>query len=70
MRTHFMFHTLAFFIAVLTFSMPFGTLAQQHSWRVEAKIAAERDAQTDINKRCGLERAVCFLEPQGAALAV
>ena len=50
MRINSMFHTLAFFMAVLTFSMPFGTLAQQNSWRVEAKIAAERDAQTDINK--------------------
>ena len=50
MRTHFMFRTFVFFMAVLTFSVPFGTLAQQNAWRDEAEIAAERDAEADVSK--------------------
>ena len=41
-----MFHIFVFFMAVLTFSMPFGTLAQQNAWRA----AAERDAEADVSK--------------------
>ena len=50
MRTHATFHTLVVLTAVLTFSTSFGTLAQQNSGSVEAKIAAERDAEADVSK--------------------
>ena len=43
------FHVSALLMAVLTFSMPFITLAQQNL-QAEAIIAAERDAQNDVNK--------------------
>ena len=42
------FQILAFLMAVLTFSMPFVTLAQQ-DLRAEAMIAAESDTLNDIN---------------------
>ncbi len=41
------FHVLVFFIAVLTFIMPFATVAQEDSWELEARVAAERDAEAD-----------------------
>ena len=41
---------LAFLMAVLTFSMPFGTLAQQNSVQTEAATAAIADASKDVNK--------------------
>ena len=41
---------LAFLMAVLTFSMPFVTFAQQNSVQAEAIVVAERDAQADVNK--------------------
>ncbi len=44
------FQILALLMAVLTFSMPFVTFAQQNSLQAEAIAAAERDAQNDINK--------------------
>ena len=66
MRTRFMFHTLVFFMAVLTFSAPFFALAQQNfmqlevskagavqdanAVRLDAKDAAERDASNAVNK--------------------
>lgn len=37
-------------MAVLTFSMPFITFAQQNSLQAEAIVAAERDAQNDVNR--------------------
>ena len=37
-------------MAVLMFSMPFATLAQQHLVRVEAEVAAERDAEARTQK--------------------
>lgn len=37
-------------MAVLIFSTPFITLAQQKSVEVQAKMAAERDAKTDVNR--------------------
>ena len=40
---------LALLMAVLTFSMPFVTFAQQNSLQAEAIVAAERDAQADVN---------------------
>ena len=57
------FHALVFLMAVLTFSMPFVTLAQENSTQARnvgeihqvpvnllAKAAAERDAATDANQ--------------------
>ncbi len=44
------FQILAFLLAALTFSMPFVTLAQQNSLQAEVIVAAERDAQNDVNK--------------------
>ena len=59
------FHVLVFCMAVLVFSLPFATYAQQNSvpvgaetaaaqdanaMRLEAKVAAERDASLDTNK--------------------
>ena len=43
------FKILALLMAVLTFSMPFVTFAQQNSSQMEVVIAAERDAQGDVN---------------------
>lgn len=40
---------LALLMAMLTFSMPFVTFAQQNSLQAEAIVAAERDAQGDTN---------------------
>jgi len=37
-------------MAVLMFSTPFATLAQQHSVRAEAEAAAERDAEARTKK--------------------
>ena len=65
MRIRLMSHIFVFFMVVLTFSIPFVTLAQQNSVqreaenaavqdmeavRLEAKTAAERDASSDINE--------------------
>ena len=65
MRICSMLHTFAALMAVLIFSLPFTTLAQQKSVQTEtevaaeqdsssvmreAKTAAERDASNDINK--------------------
>ena len=65
MRRDVRFHVLVFCMAVLVFSLPFATYAQQNSVpvaaetaaaqdanaiRFEAKVAAERDASNDINK--------------------
>ncbi len=44
------FHVLVIVMAVLTFSMPLITLAQQSSVHAEAIIAAERDAEATVNK--------------------
>ena len=44
------FQILAFLMAVLTFSMPFVTFAQQNSLQAEAIAAAEHDAQNDVDK--------------------
>ena len=66
MRIRFIFHILAILTVVLTFSMPFATLAQQKSVQTEiseataeqdayavnldAKAAAEQDASNDIHR--------------------
>ena len=44
------FKILALLMAILTFSMPFVTFAQQNSLQAEATVAAERDAQNYTNK--------------------
>ena len=43
------FQILALLMAVLIFSMPFVTFAQQNSLRAEAIVAAQQDAQSDTN---------------------
>ena len=50
MKIHSTFHVLVLFMAVLIFSMPFVTLAQQNSGQAEAMITAEQDANKDVNK--------------------
>ena len=50
MKINSTFHALVFFMTVLMFSMPFATLAQQHLVRVEAEVAAERDAEARTQK--------------------
>ena len=50
MRTHATFHTFVVLIAILTVNLPFSAIAQQNSGSVEAKIAAERDAEADVSK--------------------
>ena len=44
------FHVSVFFMALLVFSMPLVTLAQQASVQAEAVAAAEADAAADTNK--------------------
>ena len=44
------FHVQVLVMAVLTFSMPFVTLAQQASMEAEAVAVAEADAEADVNK--------------------
>ena len=44
------FHVSVLFMAVLIFSMPLVTFAQQHSVQAEAITAAEQDANKDVNK--------------------
>ena len=44
------FQVSVFLMAVLTFSMPFVTLAQQYSVQAEATAAGERDAEARTNK--------------------
>ena len=44
------FQILVLLMAVLTFSTPFVTFAQQNSLQAEAIVAAKRDAQTDVNR--------------------
>ena len=41
---------LILLMAMLIFSIPFITLAQQKSVEVQAKMAAERDAKADVNR--------------------
>lgn len=62
MKINSLFHILSFFLAVLTFSMPFVTIAGQNSATLEsgvdtvenvvmkAKADAEQDANSDTNK--------------------
>ncbi len=52
MKTNLTFQSpfLVFLMAVLIFTAPFTTLAQQDSVEVQAKMAAKRDAETDTNK--------------------
>ena len=50
MRIRSTFHISVLFMAMLVFSMPLITLAQQVSVQAEAVAAAEADAETDTNK--------------------
>ncbi len=50
MKINTIFHVLVFFMAVLTFSMPFVTMAQQNLVQTEAATAAEADANKDVSK--------------------
>ena len=50
MKINTTFHVLAFFMAMLIFSMPFVTIAQEDDWEIEARVAAERDAEADTNQ--------------------
>ena len=77
-----MFHILAVLMIVLTFSMPFATLAQQKSVQTEisesaaaqdanavnldAKAAAERDASNDINSLLWLSAGLGFAYAGGS----
>lgn len=47
MKINTTFHVLVLFMAGLIFSMPFVTIAQEDSWKLEARVAAERDAEAD-----------------------
>ena len=50
MKINTTFHVLVLFMAVLTFGMPFVTLAQEDTWKLEARVAAERDAEADAKQ--------------------
>ena len=50
MKINSTFHVLVFLMTVLTFGMPFVTLAQQYSIQAEATAAGERDAEARTNK--------------------
>ena len=50
MRIRSTFHVSVLFMAMLTFSMPLVTLAQQASVQAEAVAAAEADAAADVSK--------------------
>ena len=51
MKINTTFHVLVLFMAVLTFSMPFATLAQKNSVEAQAIIdAATEDANKDVSK--------------------
>ena len=49
MRMISLFHTLVFMVTVLTFSVPFVTLAQQNALQVEAITDAEKDAAINVD---------------------
>ena len=69
MRIHSTFHTLVVLTAVLTFSTSFGTLAQQNSGSVDAKIAAERDAEADVSKPLWFGAGCLLLGVSGGSVA-
>ena len=50
MKINSTFHILVFLIAVLTFSTPVITIAQQNFVQAEAATAAEADANKDVSK--------------------
>ena len=70
MRIRSTFHTLVVLTAVLTFSMSFGTLAQQNPRSVEAKIAAERDAEADVSKPLWFGTGCLLLGVSGGCVGV
>ena len=50
MKINAAFHVLVFLMAVLAFSTPFVTMAQQNFVQAEAATAAEADANKDVSK--------------------
>ena len=50
MKINTTFHILVFLMAVLTFSTPFVTMAQQNFVQAEVATAAEADANKDVSK--------------------
>ena len=50
MKINTTFRVLVLFMAVLTFGMPFVTIAQEDMWKLEARVAAERDAEADAKQ--------------------
>ena len=64
MKIHSTFHASILFMAMLVFSMPLASLAQQASVQAEAITAAEADAEADIQKSLWFA-AGCFLPVLG-----
>ena len=68
MKISLTFRVFAFLMAVLIFSMPFVTLAQQNSIETEAKAQAIADAKNDANKTAWFMTG-CFLNVIGVVIA-
>ena len=69
MRIRSVFQTLVAFIAVLVFSQPLDTRAQQEgTLQTAAKTAAERDVNRDIDKSLWFGRGVCVTASGSACL--
>ena len=52
------FHVLVLLMVVLIFSIPFVSFSQQNSVILEARVAAEQDAEADANK--DVSKLLCF----------
>lgn len=50
MKINTVFHVLVLFMVMLTLIMPFVTIAQEDPWKLEARVAAERDAEADTDQ--------------------
>ena len=61
MRMISLFHTLVFMVTVLTFSMPFVTLAQQNALQAKAIADAEKDAAINVDTTRWFWRG-CFVD--------
>ena len=68
MKISLTFRVFAFLMAVLIFSMPFVTFAQQNSIEAEAKARAIADAENDVNKTTWFMTG-CFLNIIGVVIA-
>ena len=49
MKRHLLFHILVVLMAMFSFNFPVTAIAQQHTTVVDAKTAAEYDAEDDVN---------------------